>query len=241
MRYMMVLSLLCLTGCASMLGEETQAVTVTTPGARNAWCFLETPEHRYKTYPPQTVRITKTQYDLTVNCKAPGGREKTVVVPRMTDTRSLLNFTNGLFPGMYYDHESGAVYGYPSEVAVDFSDIAASYETLPAYHSLDTVPPLGSQGIEPYNGRKNVLHGEFSQEEASVEVNMDTGTVVVVEGAGIVSAGLSAEPSAPEFSENYRLEEQEVGTYSGFYGDDVERAQSFEDGQPIVITPPDAF
>lgn len=129
-------AVLAVSGCARVIEGSSQDVTIETPGADGATCFIENEEFRYKTYAPQTIRMTKTIYPLTVRCLAPGNRDKTVVVPLKIQEETFMNVVNGLLPGMWYDYESRAFYKLPETIVVDFTSMAPQPMPLPKYDQL---------------------------------------------------------------------------------------------------------
>ncbi len=115
-----------------------------TPGAENSECYVTTDAVngiKYRVRPPQTIRIKRSNDDLIVKCQAPGNREKTLRVPRSVHSAAALNITNGIVPGVVYDHFSGALYRYPKEISVDFTGIEPKISDFPAYEALDTIDP----------------------------------------------------------------------------------------------------
>jgi hypothetical protein len=129
-------AVLAMTGCARMIQGSSQDVTIETPGADGATCFLENKEMRYKFYAPQTITLTKPRSALNVRCLAPGNREKTVVVPLRFQEETFMNAANGLIPGMLYDYESNAMYKLPPVIVVDFTDMPPQPMPLPKYDRL---------------------------------------------------------------------------------------------------------
>ena len=126
-------AVLAMTGCARIIEGSSQDVTIETPGADGATCFLENKEMRYKIYAPQTITLTKPRSPLNVRCLAPGNREKTVVVPLRFQEETFMNAVNGLAPGMLYDYESNAMYKLPPVIVVDFTDMPPQPMPLPKY------------------------------------------------------------------------------------------------------------
>lgn len=126
-----------LAGCATMIEGQTQPITILTPGAEGAECYLYNEDMRYKVRAGQKDEVMKSNHDLTVECLAPGNRQRTVIVKSQLEPATLLNATNAVVPGVAYDHFSRGMYAYPETVTVDFSrEIVASYP-LPAYMNTD--------------------------------------------------------------------------------------------------------
>lgn len=126
-----------LTACGTVIDHPTQHVTVKTPGTTNARCVLENRDMRYVSYTDQKIEIMKSPNDLVVNCKAPGNRERTVVVQRGINGWSVLNVSNGFVPGTAYDYFSRGLFDYPEEIEVSFLHDPIKQYDLPQYMSED--------------------------------------------------------------------------------------------------------
>ena len=98
---------------------ETQKVTIKTPGAKNAKCFLHNQEYRYVAYNNQTITITRTAKDIDVTCQAEGNREKTVTIS--PDTHKVGIEANKI----------------PEVITVDFRGMPYKPYDLPKYHDKD--------------------------------------------------------------------------------------------------------
>jgi len=138
-----VFSAFLLAGCASMITGQTQEVSIETPGTLGALCVLETEGYRYRVWAPKTIRVQKTGDPLVVFCRAPGNRERTLVIdPKITDTVAL-NVANVVAPGMLYDYESGAMFKLPEKIVVDFTAMTPQQMAQPDYQQiLDQNPKL---------------------------------------------------------------------------------------------------
>ena len=145
-----------LTSCASIVDTQKVQMTVKTPGAENAKCYLENPDHKYMAYSGQTVEVMKSYHDLIVRCMAPGNREKTVLVKRHLNEWVLVNVANGFIPGMAYDVVSRGAFDYPDEVVVHFEDEAVKPYPLPEYMAED-IRPQGYQGKMERYGSSSVI------------------------------------------------------------------------------------
>lgn len=143
-------SIMALSACSSVNDGQTQHVTVRTPGAENAKCFLENQDFKYVAYSNETVEVMKSPHDMTVNCMAPGNRNKSIVVPRTIEKSAGQNAANGFLPGLTYDYLSRGIYDYPDEVVVSFSGVQAKSYGLPQHQSsdlaMDGSPQLESMG-----------------------------------------------------------------------------------------------
>lgn len=109
--------LLAVTACARPdIHLETQKVTIKTPGANVAKCYLENQEYKYVAYNDQTITMTRTSKDMDVTCYAEGNRVQTVKVS--PDTFPMTMNTNKI----------------PEVITVDFKHVAAKPYPLPDYH-----------------------------------------------------------------------------------------------------------
>lgn len=129
----MTAAVLSVTGCARAIDGSTQDITIETPGADGSNCYIENQEFRYRTFAPQTIKITRSFYPLNVRCLAPGNREKTVVVQPEIQSSTYWNALNGFIPGMMMDYNSRAFYKFPPVVVVDFTDMKPQPMPVPHY------------------------------------------------------------------------------------------------------------
>ncbi|MGB0719249.1 MAG: hypothetical protein ACPGRX_02180 [Bdellovibrionales bacterium] len=127
-------------GCAYVLDGAHQEVTIKTPGANGAVCYLYVEGLRYEMYPPQTRTIFKSKDDLVVDCLAPGNRRKTVYIESAISENAPLNIGTG-GAGAVYDFASGAMFKYPAIIEVDFTHAAVRPEPLPAQNQPDIRQP----------------------------------------------------------------------------------------------------
>lgn len=145
--FVLLSALLLLPACGSTMDGQSQEITLLTPGAIEADCYLENPDYKYRARTGETVRIMKSKHDLNVHCYAPGNREKSIVVEREITDWAIGNVATGIVPGVAYDHFSRGLYRYPDEIRVDFTTEIAKDYPLPSYHSPDIQNPW-SQKIE---------------------------------------------------------------------------------------------
>lgn len=122
-----------LSSCASILERSTQEVTFVTPGTHDSVCIIDNGDTKYRVWPPQVVTLSKRSADLIVTCRAEGNREKTLVIDPDTQDIAVANMFNGFLPGMFIDHESGALYAYPPMIVVDFTDMPPQQAERPNY------------------------------------------------------------------------------------------------------------
>ena len=115
-----VLALAAMGGCASMTSGDDQVVSVETYSAAGpvtgANCKLQNKKGFYYLTTPGSLRVMRSDGDLTVTCDKPGLPTSIVRV------RSKLGYTvagNILFPiGAMVDVASGAAYAYPALVRI---------------------------------------------------------------------------------------------------------------------------
>lgn len=139
-------AILLMAGCASNIDGATQNVRIDTPGATEAECHLINGV-KYRAVTGETLRIMRSHRDLVVDCYASGNRHKQIVVESSFNDWGYANVTNGVVPGVAYDHFSGGLYTYPPIITVDFVGIPTpGYET-PSYHNKDLPNPY-KQSIE---------------------------------------------------------------------------------------------
>lgn len=142
--------------CSSLLDGSTQEVRVETPGAAGGYCYLERSGLKYKTFPPQTIKITNNNEDLTVNCTMPGNRRKTITVAVLAGESVFYNVMNGIIPGLAYDYKSGAMFKYPDVITVDFTDVPSKVRPLPDYQRLLLDNPLLAE-VEEFRSGASAL------------------------------------------------------------------------------------
>lgn len=126
-------SVLILTACSTMIKGETQEIYVDTPGAEKSYCILKNKDNHLKLWAPDTVVVVNSSEDLHIKCKATGNRERNLTIPSIPSQSFFLNAANGVVPGMIWDLNSGAIYGYPRKVSVDFVGIDPKSMPLPDY------------------------------------------------------------------------------------------------------------
>lgn len=144
-RTALILSTVLLAGCSTMIDSPFQEITLKTPGTENAHCYLDNKIGRYQIYSNQTIKIQRNDEDLKVTCYAPGNRRVETKIDRDLNAWTIANITNGIIPGVSYDHFSGAMYDYPRTISVDFGSASTGFP-MPSYTSAPA-----SQGIENYD------------------------------------------------------------------------------------------
>jgi hypothetical protein len=140
-RILIFTSLITLSACADITEGQIQNLTVRTPGAHDATCYVYVDKLKYKTMPPETISISKSGEDLIVDCLAPGGRERKVFIDAQTSGKVLGNVVTGVVPGTAWDYASKAAYRYPDIVEVDFTNAQIVPEGLPAHNNPDIKQP----------------------------------------------------------------------------------------------------
>lgn len=158
-----VLSLsLFVTACGTMISGHSQQVTLRTPGAGEAKCTMDNGVN-YVARTDETIVMTRSQKDLHVDCYASGNRHKQVVVEAGLNGWTAANVTNGLIPGVAFDHLGKGMYQYPDVITVDFTGMPNQGFDLPDYHNKDGLNPY-DQAIESYNASsaKTPLDAQYS-------------------------------------------------------------------------------
>ena len=140
-RLLLVSFVFVLGSCAYTLDGAVQDITVLTPGAENALCYVWVDKIKYKVRPPQTTNVVKSKSDMTVECRAPGNRQREVVVASRIAKSTAWNVTNAILPGAMWDSASGAAYEYPDVIEVDFRNMKPRPQKLPAHNSPDILQP----------------------------------------------------------------------------------------------------
>lgn len=135
MKYLLPLglSLAFLSGCASVVDHSTQMMTIRTPGADNAKCYIENEAMKYVAYTDQQIEIMKSPHDLVVRCKADHNRARTVHVKRELNDWVIANVANGFVPGASYDYFSRGGFQYPEKITVDFRGAPKKAYETPEY------------------------------------------------------------------------------------------------------------
>lgn len=140
-RIFALLSALCLSACAYTFETAIQDLTVETPGAQNAICYVYVDGLKYKFYPPQTINVKKSNSDLLVDCIAPGNRFVKATFPVEGSDLAIGNVVTGVVPGLAWDAASGALWKYPDVLLIDFRNVKPSLMPLPAHNNSDIGRP----------------------------------------------------------------------------------------------------
>ncbi len=161
-----ILPLLLLAGCGTLIKGQTQDITFIATGVDEAECTIDNGV-KYKIKNGETLNIMRSEHDMKVDCYGAGNRHKSFVIPRELNGWSAANVTNGVVPGVTYDHFSNGLYEYPEKFTVDFSGPAPGYD-LPSYHDVSSPNPY-DQKIEDYTP------GTLRIENDSVYMRRDVG------------------------------------------------------------------
>lgn len=162
-----ILSFFLITSCAYFKDGSIQPLTVKTPGAQNATCYVYVDGLRYRFKPPQTINIGKSKEDLIVECHAPGNRQRTVVIEPGLSKSAKQNIATGLIPGVAWDSASGALYAYPDTVYVDFTNMPTSPEALPAHNNPDIKQPE-EYDLEEFRAKVPRLNSDRYNQETPI-------------------------------------------------------------------------
>lgn len=128
-----LLSTLLLGACATWIDTPFQEITLKTPGTANARCTLDNDINKWTVYSDQTIKIQRNDMDIELECFAPGDKHVKTTIDRDLNAWTIANITNGVIPGVSYDHFSGALYDYPKTITVDFSTVPGGFKP-PQYH-----------------------------------------------------------------------------------------------------------
>lgn len=139
-KVLLLSSLIVLGACSYVKDKHIQDLTVTTPGAHGALCYVYVDGLKYKFRPPQTLSISKSKENLVLDCLAPGNRRKEVIIsPQIA--RSTYGNVATLGAGAAWDYASGAMFKYPDIVEVNFVNTPVRPEGMPAQNNPDILQP----------------------------------------------------------------------------------------------------
>lgn len=195
MRNLLLLSIstLALSACASLVETSIQDLTIETPGAQNATCYVYVDGLRYKAFPPQTINIANTYKDLFIDCLAPGNRRKQVTIPATISKYALGNAATGIVPGTVWDGLTNALYRYPDTVEIDFTDIAVQPSKLPAHNNPDIKQPE-EYHLEEFLPSTPRLNSDIGKVQAPIRKRKKR---TAVYGSSFISEGNSSSKSNP--------------------------------------------
>ena len=161
-----------LSACSTLANNQTQNVTVKTPGAENVKCSLENEDMKYIVYTNETIEMMKSPHDLVVRCLAPGNRERTVHVKREVDDWVIANVANGFIPGAAYDYFSRGAFTYPETISVSFVGVPVRPYPLPEYMN-DDLKANHQYGNIEYMGPAEMVTEENKFDEPVVPEKKD--------------------------------------------------------------------
>ena len=165
--FVLAITLLTLTSCATLLEGSSQEVTFEAVGANNIMCNLKAKggELAYKVYPPQRIWMKRSRVNMIADCYAPGNRHKQFEIVTGVEPWTATNASNG-GAGVAYDAYTRAFFKYPDVVVIDMSDTIAKPELPPEYEDKDGLDPK-SIGIEYMGPKTNALpDDEINAEKA---------------------------------------------------------------------------
>lgn len=140
-RFLFLGTIVTLGACAYAIDDSVQELTVLTPGAKDALCFVSIDDLRYKFRPPQTQWVSKSRKNMTVDCLAPGNRRKKIEIESDIEKTTFGNVATGVVPGAAWDYASGAMFRYPDTVEVNFVNTPVRGEDMPAQNNPDIRQP----------------------------------------------------------------------------------------------------
>lgn len=140
-KYLLLMPIVALSACAYTLDEAHQEVEIRTPGAHDAVCVVSANKIKYKFYPPQKRLLPNSKEDLIIDCKAPGNRDRLVVIRPRISNNTFGNVATGIVPGSTWDYASGAMFTYPDVIEVDFTGMKIKPSAMPAHNNPDIRQP----------------------------------------------------------------------------------------------------
>lgn len=114
----MAVTLLLLTGCASIVSGTNQSLTVETPGCAGASCKLTNDKGAWVVAAPGSVVVNRAFGPLTVVCSKDGEASATAVIESSTKGMAFGNVIFGGIIGAGVDMKTGAAYDYPNLIQV---------------------------------------------------------------------------------------------------------------------------
>ncbi len=216
--------LILLGGCSYAFDRSTQDVTILTPGAEHAMCYVYVDGLRHKVYPPQSTIITKSEEDLIVDCLAPGNRRKKVVIEPTITEAAKYNVAN-LGLGLPVDYLSKALYEYPRILEVNFTDSKPSAEPMPAQNKPDVRTPEDIP-VEEFRPSRPILNADRDQPPIEIRSRYEANAIEASSGDDVF------QESGDETYEGKGSLRDVINTYSGA----INPSEPAEDA-PIVIVP----
>lgn len=156
-------------GCASMIGDDTQPVSIDTPQCPTASCRMTNSQGTYFVKStPETVVINKAYSDLNVTCEKEGETADSVHVSKANGA-TYGNILLGGLPGALIDGGSGAGYDYQSYLVnpLNCIDLTGQVET-PSVSAASSAPSINPTSIRKVEDRLREL--KKLQEEGLISV-----------------------------------------------------------------------
>ena len=134
------------TGCATVTGSETQAITVETHDAgggavAGAECKLSNNNGNWRLKSPATVNVRKSAEDLVVRCEMEDRPPGTARAVSKVNAGMFGNIIVGGVVGAAIDHTKGTAYDYPDVIRVVFG---ANRVVEPGIIAASSSPPASS-------------------------------------------------------------------------------------------------
>ena len=112
-KFVFISAAIALSGCASIVGDSTQPVSINTPNCKGASCRMSNSQGTYYVKStPETVTINKAYGDLTITCEK-DGKSAISTHSSKANAASYGNILLGGIPGALIDGGSGKGYDYP--------------------------------------------------------------------------------------------------------------------------------
>lgn len=150
-RWLVLAVLLLASGCASIIGEDTQPVSVDTPACQKASCRLTNSQGTYFVKStPETVVINKAYSDLTIVCEK-GDKTSTSVHISQANGATFGNILLGGIPGALVDGGSGAGYDYQGYLVNGLKCTGSADQSTPAplpFASASSATPASNRAAE---------------------------------------------------------------------------------------------
>jgi hypothetical protein len=118
------LSIVLMSGCASITGSEMQQLSLTTKGTDSvafdgAKCKLQNDKGTWEATSPSFVNVRRSSEDLTVECKKEGMADGLLKAVSRAAGSMFGNIVFGGGIGALIDHSKGTGYNYPDQLPVE--------------------------------------------------------------------------------------------------------------------------
>ena len=137
------LSVLALSGCATLIEGSSQSIAVTTPPTDGAKCVLTSTEGTYFVTTPGNVQVHKTKNDIQAECDHDGFAHASQTIAPHFNGATLGNVIAGGGIGIVVDAASGADFNYPDSVAITMNPLVAPL-VAPSARNDKTATPEGT-------------------------------------------------------------------------------------------------